>query len=347
MAGRAAARWTLAGVLSLTALLYAPVLSSGYHYEDENWLPLVTEAPPVGVPGRGLALLTHHVTYRIAGFDPALYHLGNLSLHLLNALLVYGVAATLIPSGAAVWAAGVFLLHPLNSEAVSYISARTDLLMTTGVLLALWCSLGRLTWWRVAGMGLALLVAATSKEIGLIGIVLVTLTVAIWRPRTPMVVVTVVIAALAGGVAMGMAWPTLTNWFEMPARVGGPAAPWDLWLGLQLGMLWHLLTLVIWPVGFSIDHDALALSPRALLLAALLTFQAVALIGLCWRRLPVVAWTCAWVLLSVGPRFVFRTSEFVTEVQLYLPMVGISVLIGAAGHALWTWAPMTLSERTA
>ena len=174
MARRTATWGPLAGLLVLTAALYAPTRTHRFVYEDHNWLRAVTEMPAVSLmPSRALSYATHHLTWRLVGFDPGLYHLGNVALHLMNGLLVYAVAVALIPGSAAVWGAGVFLLHPLNSEAVNYVSARTDLLMTGGVLLAVWLSLGRLTYWRGVGIAGALVLAALSKEIGLIGVPLV------------------------------------------------------------------------------------------------------------------------------------------------------------------------------
>ena len=99
-------------------------------------------------------------------------------------------------------------------------------------------------------------------------------------------------------------------------------------------------------MGFSIDHDALALSPDALALSGLASVIAVAFIGWTWRRVPLVAWGLAWIGLSVAPRFVFRTSEFLTEAHLYLPLVGLSVIGAVALSTCWTWTPRW-TERTA
>lgn len=323
--------WWTCGVLLVAGLLYASTLGHGFVYEDENWIDTITVAPSLyRVPGRAVSYLTQYATYLVGGFDPAWYHAGNVALHLVNGLLVAAIASVLIGPVGGVFAASVFLLHPLSSAAVAYATGRADLLMTCGVLLAVWASLR--AGWRVVVVPVGLLLAAMSKEMGLIGIALVALT----RPS---------IWWLSGaGVAATVLVPMAPIWFEMPASVGGPSLPWGEWLLLQNGALWHLLTLTIWPVGFSIDHDALALSPRALLMSVLLTVQAVALVALCWRRVPIVAYGVAWVAVSVAPRFVFRTSEFVTEPQIYLPMVGISVLAGAA--LAWLWQP-ALSERTA
>ncbi len=71
-------------------------------------------------------------------------HLENILLHLFNAILLYLVACRLagffkltMPWLPFVTAA-LFALHPVNTEAVNWITSRTDLLAATGVYLALY-----------------------------------------------------------------------------------------------------------------------------------------------------------------------------------------------------------------
>ena len=66
------------------------------------------------------------------GVNPFGYHFTNALIHALNALLVYLLAnklARIKPAGALV-AAGLFALHPVHAEAVSWIAGRTDLIST-------------------------------------------------------------------------------------------------------------------------------------------------------------------------------------------------------------------------
>lgn len=324
MASRTDARW-LGAVLVLTAALYAPTLGHPYVYEDANWVRAVDSAPSLTVPGRGLTVLTHHLTWQIVGAEPAASHAVNVALHLLTGTLVYAVTAQIAPV-AALGAAALFLLHPLNSAAVAYVMGRADLLMTFGVLLAVWCAL-RGGWWLMALLP-ALWIAGASKEIGLVGVPLVVLTVLLYRRQAWGTRWIVAGAVISLGAVCGLAYAALTRWLTNDPTLGGSALPWPDYVALQNGQLWHLLALVVWPVGFSIDHDTLALSSLALLVAGVLTAAALALVVLLWRRRPLVAWSLGWVLVAVAPRVVFRTSEFLTEVQLYLPFVGISVLVG-------------------
>lgn len=99
-----------------------------------------------------------------SGLAPHGYHIVAFALHALNALLVALLARAL---GAGILAAAIasvaFALHPTHPEAVVWIAARADLMVTTFMLGALlgwlrWLEDGRQRWlvWCVVGFVLAL-----------------------------------------------------------------------------------------------------------------------------------------------------------------------------------------------
>lgn len=341
----------LVALLILTAALYAPSLGFPFVYEDVNWLPAVTEAPKAyPLPGRALTLLSHHLTWRLTGNDPVLFHAGNVAFHFVNGVLVYGIATQLMIPSAALVAAGVFLLHPLNSAAVNYVTGRSDLLMTLGVLLALWCGLAGGRVWHWVGITAGLLIAALSKETGVVGLPLLALTLLCWRAGTIQARGALIACWIGLGIVAGASWGAAMNWLTMPAHIGGASVSWPEFVLLQLGAVWHLLALVapspLWASGFSIDHDALMVTEAWRLHAVAATAVSLTLAVLCWRTIPLLAWAIGWTAISLAPRFAVPTSEFVTEPQMYLPMVGLSVLGGVMLHALWTWSPRRVLERT-
>lgn len=88
------------------------------------------------------------------GLQAGFMHLENLLCHALNAVLVFLVAEKVLrrfnlPKGGALAAALLFGLHPINTEAVDWISGRTDLTAGTFVLAALWALLLALETHRV------------------------------------------------------------------------------------------------------------------------------------------------------------------------------------------------------
>ena len=95
-------------------------------------------------PIRPLVMVTYWVNFAGGGLDPLGYHLGNLLLHVVNGVLVFLATRQLLRrthaeysagvSLIAAFSAGLFLLHPLQSEAVAYVAGRADLLSATFML---------------------------------------------------------------------------------------------------------------------------------------------------------------------------------------------------------------------
>jgi protein O-mannosyl-transferase len=124
--------------------------------------PLVGDAkhpgplnPPQELPtsGRPLVNLSFAINYRLGGLDPLGYHVVNVLLHMLSTCLVWaivrrtlrldyfggrfaGAADLLAFCTALVWA-----VHPLNTEAVQYVTQRTELMLGLFYLATLYASM--------------------------------------------------------------------------------------------------------------------------------------------------------------------------------------------------------------
>jgi tetratricopeptide (TPR) repeat protein len=100
---------------------------------------------------RPITMLSYVLSYRLGGDSPGGYILFGIALHLLNAVLVYfsfGRLADLLTAGRPPGGSGdgravglitalLFLLHPVNTESVNYIWARSTLLCGFFLLLSL------------------------------------------------------------------------------------------------------------------------------------------------------------------------------------------------------------------
>ncbi|MDA1086995.1 MAG: tetratricopeptide repeat protein [Verrucomicrobia bacterium] len=159
------------------------VLGAPFFHTPSMWAQSLGE-PLIFSPNhfQPVALLSLILDVRIAGTSPTPYHFTNLILHLVNTLLVTILAAhvyresvkdpssgtrlhddaMLVPVGAGV----LYGLHPAVVEAVSFVSCRSDLLMTTFLLLALLAdeTLQRRSILRPLGVALAFLLAMLASE---------------------------------------------------------------------------------------------------------------------------------------------------------------------------------------
>jgi len=76
---------------------------------------------------RPLQMLTYMADYRLWKLDPRGYHVTSIFWHILAALCVFGLAFRLSANRLlALFAGLLFVSHPIHTEAVSYISGRSD-----------------------------------------------------------------------------------------------------------------------------------------------------------------------------------------------------------------------------
>ena len=134
--------WAALSVL-LASIAYAPAMNGAFLFDD---IALGFRANPnygaLGVMDvirgvRPLTELSYWLNFQLAGGDPFLYHLTWVLFHALSAVVLGYILwrlMTLLDLGAAMrgWlaalGAGIFLLHPAQTEAVAYISSRSEAL---------------------------------------------------------------------------------------------------------------------------------------------------------------------------------------------------------------------------
>jgi protein O-mannosyl-transferase len=172
-------RWELGlalGLILVTFIAYEPALRNGFVFDDYL---LITENPMVKADN-GLhrfwftteALDYYPLTWslwwvewRLWGNNPSGYHVINVLLHAINALLVWQILQRLKIPGAWV-AAVVFAIHPVNVATVAWISEQKNTLSMLFFLMAilLYLKFDEENRWRWYGCSLvAFLLALLSK----------------------------------------------------------------------------------------------------------------------------------------------------------------------------------------
>jgi hypothetical protein len=118
-------------------------LGSSFHFDDYAIFAEPSIASPHGwwevwrpMQTRPLTYFTFWLNFEFGGKHPLGYHALNLALHLAAVLLLYDVLRRLLDRPAALLAAALFALHPMQAEAVNYVWARSALLMTVRCLLS-------------------------------------------------------------------------------------------------------------------------------------------------------------------------------------------------------------------
>jgi tetratricopeptide (TPR) repeat protein len=256
------------------------------------------------------------------------FHLFNVALHAANAVMVYALFGRFSDEkNAALVAALLFALHPVQTEAVTYVSGRSASLMAAfylGSVLAY--ARGRETrsalWLYVVSPALFVLAFLTKETAVTLPVALVLFEAT--RPvRERFLRLQVVHWAILGGLGVLL--------FAHPgyARSLGYAlnlrSVHDNLLS-QIDGVWYLLSRLAWPAELELDPAlpvvsrwTWLLAAKALLLAALLAAGLASL-----RRRPWLAFGVLWFFLQLAPtQSVVPRRDIVNERHVYLAAAGL------------------------
>ena len=135
-------------IFFVSLILYLPAIQSGFIWDDDSFLtenPLIEASdglsrfwfstePPDYFP---LTSTTLWFEWRLWGMDAAGYHLVNCLLHIASAVLLWLILKRLKIPGA--WLAGlIFAVHPVNVEAVAWITQRKTTLPMLFYVISIW-----------------------------------------------------------------------------------------------------------------------------------------------------------------------------------------------------------------
>ena len=134
-----------AALVLLVCIAYWNSLVAGFHFDDEGiFLDPYVMGPGFGwkilrlTQTRPLTFLSFHWNYLAAGSpSPAGFHWVNMLLHAANSLVVLLVARRTLTGYLPLFAAALFAIHPLQTQAVNYVFERATLLATFFALLSL------------------------------------------------------------------------------------------------------------------------------------------------------------------------------------------------------------------
>jgi hypothetical protein len=331
--------------------LYSPALGAPFVFDDFV-LPYQRGSPQdllAWVSGvRPFLMLTYWLNARMSGNSPLGYHLLNLIIHAVNTGLVFLVLSRLLAlSGgvsaravrvASVIGAAVFLIHPLQTESVSYIAGRSESLAALFVLLAYVVFLYRrqeaISWVETAVVLTLFAFGVSTKEnaVSLAGILVLT---DVYWPRAfstrGLRNNWKFYAAMAAGAIVAV-WKV----FRMLAAATSAGfslrdVTWYQYGFTQARAFFTYVRLAVIPAGQSIDHDY-PVSHTILEHGAIFYLAALAgLIAVCYawrRRYPLACFGLFLTLILLAPTSsIVPIRDPLVERRMYLPLVGL-ILIG-------------------
>ena len=366
----------LAGVLA-----YGNSLSGPFLFDDDltivhnaslrawwNLSRVFSPARESPVAGRPLVNLSFALNYAFGGLHVRGYHVVNLMLHLTCAVLLFALVrrSLILPrlrhafagraNDLALAVALLWVVHPLNSEVVDYVTQRTESMMAVCYLLTLLASLravGSHRWWWVAGAIAFCAMGMACKESMVTAPLMVMLYDRIfvfgswrdaWRSRWP----------LYGGLVAS--WGVLVRLMSSGPRMYSTGfstgvSAWTYALN-QCDMLTRYLRLAIWPRSLVLVYGEprsltlFAVSPSALLIVFLLGLTVLALV-----KRPMLGFLGAWFFVTLAPTssVVPIATEVGAERRMYVPLMALVAFVVIGAH--WTWtrlqaAPMAVPRRS-
>ena len=376
--GSRRATWLAAAIISLATLaVYANSFNGAFVFDDIPWILLdpgvhklwplsdvLFSSNPNFVSGRPVVNLTIAVNYALGGTDPRGYHVFNIAVHILAGLTLFGIVRrtlampvlrgrfTAAATPLALAVALVWIVHPLQTAAVTYVIQRTEALVGLFYLLTLYCVIrgaesGRSWRWFVAAVAACFLGMGT-KEVMVTAPVVVLL-----YDRTFLSGSFAAAVARRGGLYLAMAatwgvvaWTLMSTGFHTGSTglSAGGFTP-ESYALTQPGVIVHYLQLAFWPAGMSLDYgwpaaESLeAVLPPAILITALVGLTIWGLV----KNSP-LGFLGVWFFAILAP-----TSSFVPikdaafDHRMYLPLAAMVALVVLGGFALWDrFVPRTL-----
>jgi len=292
---------------------------------------------------RAVLYLTFTFNYWWTGQAVWSYHLVNLAMHVINGVLLFFIGLRVFRQVDrdeqrcrlyAFVAASFFLLHPLQTESVTYISSRSELLSTgfylAGFLLFVEYPVQKIGFLLTLLVAVPFVLALGSKETA------ISLPAAIflydfiflsggslkpmfqrWR---------FYIGFIGGGVAAVVYILTVTLKGAVGVGLAAEVSPYQYFL-TQLRVVVRYASMIVVPIRQNLDHD-ITISHTIFEPAVFVSLLLLVSLAMCaWmirKREPVIAFAIFWFFLTLSPTSSFvPIPDLIFEHRLYLPLAGV------------------------
>ncbi|MBW2173186.1 MAG: tetratricopeptide repeat protein [Deltaproteobacteria bacterium] len=362
------------------AAIYSNTLRAPFVFDDLVYIqsnPLLKDPlkilPIVELaPSRWIGFFTFALNYYFGQESTLGYHLVNLAIHIGSAISCYwlvlltfrtprlkGLAGSDFKSAIALLAGLVFVSHPVQTEAVTYIWQRVECLAAFFYLLSLvsyiQSKLGRDEEPKSSKVKPLLLyivscvfayMSAMTKEIAVTLPAIIILYEIVFignfgsRFRRVMLRAMPFLCLLVVVPVLAQKSPIVTKNFMYES----PPA-WS-YIVTQTRVITTYVRLLVWPVNQNLDYDfplSESLFAPEVLLSTLLIISIAVLGLLLYRTSPLITFGTVWFFVTLAPTSsIFPLPDLIFEHRLYLPLAGfVFVLTGVMVSFRKHWKPLT------
>jgi len=363
-------RIAFACIAGFILLAYSNTFTASFHFDDN---PAIVDNPALKrctwsnfismfSGTRPIVNLSLFFNYQISGLNPVGWHIFNITVHILNTYFVYLLVLKTLTLPAlygrygerakrmALIGALLFGLHPLQTESVTYIISRTELLaaffyLTTFLLFIKGAKTNKFSWY-IAGFFTSLL-AVESKE---------------WAVTLPAMLLLYDFLFISNGsfrpvlsrwkayVLVALPWG-LIAYVLMTTKLSGAGfgisgersiTGWT-YLLTSFNVLWTYLRLLIFPINQNLDYSypiakTLFEFPTLLSFIGHLLMATVALWLYLKKKWTLIPFGIAWFYITLSPTQSFvPILDVIFEHRVYLPSIGFFLVFVTAVEGLFEW----------
>ncbi|MFH1202121.1 MAG: tetratricopeptide repeat protein [Candidatus Omnitrophota bacterium] len=307
----------------------------------------ITSSDPVqGI--RPLLMLSFAFNYFFGGFNPIGYHITNIMFHFLNGIVLFFLLKFFLRENyfwPAFLSALLFIVHPVNTEAVGYISCRSSLMAGFFILLSLLAYVSRDKFakpkdsYLYAISLISFIFALLSKEIAIVTPAILLSYDFIFnlldnkkssrnRLRSklktillnycPFILISILYLLWRKRIFGGVG--TIV-WINSPYS--------NLLTQIHVTVLYFRL--LFFPFDLNITRHfpvALSIFEPSVFVSALITIILLGIALFCLKRIKLLSFAIFWFYLNLVPKFIVSLHLLAAEHHLYLPSIGFYVLFG-------------------
>ncbi len=367
------------GVIAVMILIvYSNTFTASFHFDDnpaivENaTIKRVTMDNIIDIlkGNRPVVYLSLMLNYQLGGMNVVGYHIFNIAVHVGNSFLIYLLIMKTLSlpiftvkyqekaRRIALFTALLFAVHPIQTEAVTYIISRTELLATFFYLAAVLLFIAAIQRQKAihravyyVGVFLSSLLAMASKE---------------WAVTLPAIIMLYdylflsdrkaidVLSHWKAFVLAALPWGFVASklnlmsdqsvGFHMASSSGGVPPP-NAWTYLltSFNVIWTYFRLLFLPINQNLDYEY----PRAMTLfefPTLLSFVGhLVVIGMAFWLYRKKGWLLipfgiAWFYITLSPTQSFvPVLDIIFEHRIYMPSIGVFFVFVVAYDLLFEW----------
>lgn len=345
-------------------LVYLSGLNAPWYFDD---YPNIVNNPLVADPGRafagilkprGVVIFSFAVNNALTGLDPLWFRLVNILLHIGAALLVWRILTRIYGDAfIALFGGLLFLVHPLQTQAVTYVVQRMALLSACFFLLSVYLYLrgrdaaareqGKPFRWVTAALLCAVLSIWSKQSAIFLPLILLFADYAVVDQQTfslssslrrtaPFFLVSaaaVLQQFLTADMAGELTVKAQVVYMDVAANAGTSGvqgAPPLRYLATELIAFWVYIKLFFLPIGQALDYSWRMVeqifngATLAATIGFVLIFSAITYFRLWTRRL---IFGLAWIVLTLALESSFIPLDPIYEHRMYLPFLGAFMVV--------------------